>query len=110
MPDAVIEDRLGESSRNPRTFATPMRAICGAHCAGFQLDPHEGETLHGLGPVPPLGQASGATAAARATAGAGLVVVPSAGADAMQGATRAATSRAVRARRTWDPSAPPPRT
>src|SRR4051812_12687537 len=48
IPAFVIASRLGESSRKPRTFVTPMRASCGAHSAGFQLEPHEGETLHGL--------------------------------------------------------------
>src|SRR4051812_3097955 len=105
MPDAAIESLLGESSRNPRTFATPMPAIWGAHSAGFQLDPHEGDTLHGLGPPTPEEQpspaAAGAASAARAPAAA--AAAPTCGARADAGAARptptsatATTSIAVR--------------
>ena len=103
MPDAAIEARLGESSRNPRTFATPMPAICGAHPAGFQLDPHDGETLHGLGPAEPDGHAASAAATAGLTAVCGEPA--DAGAARPPASATAATTIAVRARRTWTRSA-----
>src|SRR4051794_14383507 len=98
MPDAGIEARLGESSRNPRTFATPMPAICGAHSAGFQLDPHEGDTLHGLGAATSGEQASLAAATARGTALRGAPA--DAGTATPPASATATTTTAVRARRT----------
>src|SRR4051794_41932939 len=100
MPDAAIESLLGESSRKPRTFATPMPAIWGAHSAGFQLDPHEGDTLHGLGPPTPEEQTSPAAAPARA-AGAGRAGPAPAAAGAAPARRGRAPPRA--------PRAPPPR-